>query len=538
MSDSQARVELADPPPGYVRIADLLSALSLAADLAVGLPAEHAVRSCYLGMRIADRLMIPPDQRVGLYYAELLMDAGCTAWTSHFARYVMNDEIAARRDYYYYTDDHNPFEVMGWLKDYVAAGQPTHVRAQQLLDFALHGKESTREGFRNTCEVAGRFAVRLGMPEVVRIALVSVFEQWDGSGPGGTRGEAVPLISRIVYTTSFLEAFHHVGGRAAALRLAEERRGKAFDPTVVDAFLSIAGEEALWETLEQESVWMRVLSMEPPSPYRYIKEDQLEAVALSFADFADLKSFYSSGHSRRVGDLAERMAKHMRLPEVEVSAIRRAALMHDLGLVTVPSFVLHKPQQQLTQVEWERLRLHPYHAERILARVPILAPVVPLVAAHHERLDGRGYYRGLAGSQIPLGARIIAVADRFDELTHDTPDEPMVDQESALQRMSDEVGHALCPDAFRALAEELRASEATSPSRRKSRAPAWPAGLTDREVEIVRLLSKGLSRHEMAQQLVVSEHTVRHHLEHIYDKVGVSTRVGATLFAVEHGLLQ
>jgi DNA-binding NarL/FixJ family response regulator len=132
---------------------------------------------------------------------------------------------------------------------------------------------------------------------------------------------------------------------------------------------------------------------------------------------------------------------------------------------------------------------------------------------------------------------MIAVADRFDELTHDTPDEPAVDQAAALQRMSDEVGHALCPDAFGALAEALRAAGSTALSRRKSRSPARPAGLTDREVEITRLLAKGLSRNEMAQQLVVSEHTIRHHLEHIYNKLGVSTRVGATLFAIEHGLL-
>ena len=529
---------LVEPPPGYVRIADLLSALSLAADLAVGLPAEHAVRSCYLGMRIADQLNVSLDQRVGLYYAELLMDAGCTAWTSHFASYVINDEIEARRDLYFYTDDHNPIEVVGWLKEYVAPGQPALVRAQQFLNFALHGKESMREGFRNTCEVAGRFAERLGMPEVVQTALVSVFEQWDGRGPGGIRGEAVPLVSRIVYFTSFVEAFHHIGGREAAIHLAEERRGRAFDPTVVDAFLSIASEEALWETLEQESVLMDVLSMEPTSPCRYVKEEQLEDVALSFADFADLKSFYSSGHSRRVGDLAERMAEHMRLPEAEVRNIRRAALIHDLGLVAVPSFTLHKPHDQLTQVEWERLRLHPYHAERILARVPVLASVVPLIAAHHERLDGRGYYRGLSGSQIPFGARIIAVADRFDELTHDTPDMPAIDQGAALQRMEDEVGHALCPDAFRLLAEEVQTSGSTFLPRRKNRSPSWPAGLTDREVEIMRLLAKGLSRNEMAKQLVVSEHTIRHHLEHIYTKVGVNTRVGATLFAVEHDLLQ
>jgi HD-GYP domain-containing protein (c-di-GMP phosphodiesterase class II)/DNA-binding CsgD family transcriptional regulator len=537
MSHSPPRVD--DPPPGCLRMADLLGALSLAADLAIGLPAEHAMRSCYLGMHIADRLQLSPDQQAGLYYAELLMDAGCTAWTSHLAASIMTDEIAARREYFFYTDDSKPIEVVSWLKDYVAVGQPAFVRTRQLVAFALHGKEGLREGFRNTCDVAGRFAQRLSMPDVVQTALLSVFEQWDGSGPNGTRGELLPITSRIVYTTSLLEAFHHLGGRAAAIRLARERRGKAFDPSVVDAFLSIASEEALWDGLGQESIWTTVLSMEPQSPYRYLKEEKLEDVALSFADFADLKSFYSAGHSRRVGDLAECIARQMCLPGGEVTTIRRAALMHDLGLVAVPSFTLHKPREQQTPVEWEQLRLHPYHAERILSRVPALAPIVPLVAAHHERLDGRGYYRGLSGSQIPLGARIIAVADRFDELSHDTPDQPALDPGAALQRMREEVGHALCPDAFAALAQELCADGSTPLlTTRTSHPHEWPAGLTDREVEILGLLTKGLSRRAMAEQLVLSEHTVRHHLEHIYNKVGVSTRVGATLFAVEHDLLR
>ncbi len=536
MSHPQPRLD--DPPPGYMRMADLLGALSLAADLTIGLPAEHAIRSCYLGMRIADHLQLSEHQRVDLYYAELLMDLGCTAWTSQFAEYIMNDEIAARRELFFYTDRSNPIEVMGWAKDYLAAGRPARVRARQLVAFALHGTEDMREGFRNTCEVAGRFAQRLDMPDVVQTALLSVFEQWDGGGPNGERGEMVPIISRIVYTTSFLEAFYHIGGRAEAIRLAQQRKGKAFDPSVVDAFLSVASEESFWDGFEQESVWTSVLSMEPPSQYRYIKKEKLEDVALSFADFVDLKSRYSAGHSRRVGDLAERVARRMRLPAAEIATVRYAALMHDLGLVAVPSFTLHKPHDQLTQIEREQFRLHPYYAERILSRVPVLASVVPLIAAHHERLDGRGYYRGLSGSQIPLGARIIAVTDRFDELTHDTPDHLAIDPGRALTQMSEEVRSALCPDAFEALAQELHADGSVPFTTRTNRAPGWPAGLTDREVEILGLLAKGLSRRVIAKQLVLSEHTVRHHLEHIYNKVGVSTRVGATLFAVEHDLLR
>jgi HD-GYP domain-containing protein (c-di-GMP phosphodiesterase class II)/DNA-binding CsgD family transcriptional regulator len=350
---------------------------------------------------------------------------------------------------------------------------------------------------------------------------------------------AIPLISRIVYTTSFLEAFHRRGGPEAAIRLARQRKGTAFDPAVVATFLDVSANQDFWAGLEQESVWETVMAMEPDSPRRILPEERLEDVALAFADFADLKAPHLVGHSRRVADLAELIARRMLLPESEIVAIRLAALMRDLGLVAVPSFTLEKPTERLTPAEWERLRLHPYYAERILSRVPAFAPFVPLVAAHHERPDGRGYYRGLVQSQIPLGARIIAVADRYDDCTHDLPGQPALDSEAALARLGAEAGQGLCPDSFRALAQELD-EDSPHPARirRRRQQQEWPAGLTDREVETLRLLAQGLSRRQVADALFLSEHTIRHHLEHIYNKVGVSTRVAATLFAVEHDLLR
>jgi HD-GYP domain-containing protein (c-di-GMP phosphodiesterase class II)/DNA-binding CsgD family transcriptional regulator len=238
-----------------------------------------------------------------------------------------------------------------------------------------------------------------------------------------------------------------------------------------------------------------------------------------------------------VGDVAEGMARQMRLPTGEVATIRRAGLLHDVGLVTVPSFALNKPHETLTPVEWESIRLHPYHGERILSRVAVLKPVVPLVAAHHERMDGTGYYRGLVKAQIPLGARLIGVADRFDDLTHETPDHPALEPEEALTCIGEEAGAGLCADCCEALVQHVRGDGAAVPARKRVPPRGRPAGLTDREVEILRLLTKGLNRRAMAEQLFLSEHTVRHHLEHIYTKVGVSTRVAATLFAVEHDLL-
>lgn len=527
-----------DSSPTGLRTADLLGALSLAADLAVGLPVEHAMRACYIGMHIARQLQVPLDRQADLYYAALLMDAGCTAWTSHLAAVIMGDEINARRAFVFQSDARHPLDALAWLQGYMAVGMPAHVRVKKILDFALHGRAFVQEGFQNSCAVAQRFAQRLGMSLEVQTTLLAVFEQWDGSGPNGMRATAIPLTARIVYATSFFEVFHRIGGRAAAVRLARQRRETALDPAVVDAFLSVAGDRAFWEGLEQESVWPLLRSMEPPSPLEYLPVEKLDDVALSFADFADLKSFYATGHSRRVSAVAERMARRMCLPLEVVTTVRRAALVHDLGLVAVPTFILDKPHETLTPVEWERLRLHPYHAERILAHVPGLEPVAPLVAAHHERWDGQGYYRGLSGEQIPLGARIIAVADRFDELTHDWPDHPALDVAAALTRIRRDVGKDFGSNAVEALVQETCTVGPPPPTTGRNHGREWPAGLTDREVEIVRLLSKGLSRRQMAAQLFLSEHTVRHHLEHIYSKIGVSTRVAATLFALEHDLLR
>jgi len=318
--------------------------------------------------------------------------------------------------------------------------------------------------------------------------------------------------------------------------MAQARRGTAFDPLLVEAFFSLARDEAFWEGFEEDRVWETVLSMEPLSPHRFLPEARLTDVAMAFADFVDLKSFSAAGHSRRVGDLAARIA-HRMLGKSEAETVRLAGLTHDLGLVAVPSFVLHKSQEELSAAEWERLRLHPYHAERILGRIPAFRAVIPLVGAHHERVDGQGYYRGLAGSQIPPGARILAVADRYDELTHGLPGHPPLDSESALERLYDDSGKAYAQECVRALEEELRADGTSRGGTRGSSKLQWPSGLTTREVEILRLLAGGLSRREVGTKLFLSEHTVRHHLEHIYDKIGVRTRVAATLFAVEHDLL-
>jgi HD-GYP domain-containing protein (c-di-GMP phosphodiesterase class II)/DNA-binding CsgD family transcriptional regulator len=516
-----------------IRMADVLGAFSLAGDLAVGLQAEHGARSCYIGMQIAEALGLSDEERIHLYYSELLKDAGCTAYTSQLAASWLADELAAKRELQFFRDPNNPFDVIPWILKYVAAGASLPTRASRSIDFLAHGREFLREGFESTCAVATRIAQRLGMPTAVQDALMQVFEQWDGKGmPAGSSGENIPVISRIVLVTSNLEVMHRTGGREAACSVARERKGKAFDPAVADAFLTISEREEFWTPLEKERIWDTVLSLEPAqSPHRQVDEQQLEDVVLAFADYSDLKSPYIAGHSRRVAALAEAMARRMAFRPEEVVDIRRAALAHDIGLVAIPSFVLDRSEDRLTEAEREQMRLHPYHSRQILSRVSSLAGAAAIVASHHELGDGTGYPAGLAGIQISPQASVLAVADCFDELTHDGPDRMALAPEAALELMRAQ------PVRFSiASVEALAAEEGLSRTSEGQRRP-WPQGLTDREVEVLRLVARGNDRRQVAKLLVLSEGTVRSHLEHIYGKIGVSNRAAATLFAVENGLL-
>jgi HD-GYP domain-containing protein (c-di-GMP phosphodiesterase class II)/DNA-binding CsgD family transcriptional regulator len=518
-----------------IRTADVLGALSLASDLAVGLSAEHGLRSCLIAMRLAERLSLSDWERITIYYTSLLMDAGCTAWTSQIAKRMLTDEIVARRELVFHTDMKDWRKVLAWMRRFIAPGAPVTKRAPRIIDFAAHGRDIVREGFRNTCDVARDLAARLGMSNDVQDALVSVFEQWDGSGlPQGLQGSAIPLPCRVVYVAAFFEVFHATGGRQSALDLTRLGRGRAFDPEAVEPLLSLAGEPDFWDALESdEGLWSQVMSLEPENRFRWTSEQQLTDATVALADFADLKSPYCLGHSRRVAALAEGMARRSGLSAADVVDVRQAALTHDLGLVAVPSFVLDKPQSRWTRAEWEQIRLHPYQGERILANVPSWRTAAAIVGAHHERVDGEGYPRGVKEREIPFGAQVIGVSDGFDELTHDSPDRPALAAEDALRLMEREVARSFSAPVLDLLRQELGFRQGATPAPRRE----WPMGLTDREVEVLRLAARGLSRREMAQKLYVSESTVRTHLEHIYTKIGVSSRASATLFAVEHDLL-
>ena len=327
-------------------MAGLLGAFAFANDLAFGLAQDDSVRSCYLAIRIAEQLELPASDRRVVYYAALLKDAGCTSWTSTLADFWGTDEIAARRDLVIFGGGDTLPAFLGWLVRFAGRDLPPHRRFTRMLQVARGQPEVARDGFIAARDVAMRIASRLEMPEDVTEAVCFVFERWDGKGmPDGASGADIPIASRVIHPTFTLGPVHHRFGREAATTLAQRERGRAFDPDVVDAFLALTEEETFWSELESPYVWDIVLDREPSSPMNELTEARLDQIALAFADFTDLKAPQVLAHSRRVATLAEGIARSMDCPVAMQTHIRRAALLHDLGVVAVPSWVLSKAER-------------------------------------------------------------------------------------------------------------------------------------------------------------------------------------------------
>ena len=274
--------------------------------------------------------------------------------------------------------------------------------------------------------------------------------------------------------------------------------------------------------IEVTSPWEAVLHREP-EPHPWVPESRLDSVLETFADFVDMKSPWMAGHSRGVAALVA-------LASRDAKNLRRAALVHDLGRVAVPNGIWDKPGP-LTDGEWERVRLHAYYSERVLERSTALKPLATCAGMHHERLDGSGYHRRSQRAEISHEARVLAAADAYQAMTQPRPFRPALSHSRAAEELEAEAraGHLDAEAVGRVL---------TAAGHRPHRTAGWPAGLSDREVEVLRLLCRGGTKKEVASLLNISPSTVDHHVRHIYDKIGVATRAGATLFAVERDLLE
>ena len=482
------------------------------------------MQACLLATRLAERMQLGAADVADVYYTTLLRSIGCTAYAHEEAALLDDAEraVAGRVDWA------NPWEALAFWLTEVARDSTPLGRTRVIVTTLPRAVRATKEQFTSHCEVGAAMVRRLGLPAVVQEALYQVFERWDGKGlPQKLHGEQLVLPVRFAHVATLAAVFFRLGGSEAALAVVRQRAGRALDPAIAAAFLDNG--TALLAELTEVDVWQAVVATEP-EPHHRIPEVRIDAVARAFADMVDLKLPFTRGHSAGVAELAEGAARNLGLNEAEVVVVRRTGLLHDLGRVGVSNRIWEKPGP-LTESEWEQIRLHPYQSERILARSPALTPLACPAGMHHERQDGSGYYRQATGPAIPMSARILAAADAYQAMTQERPYRPAFTAAAAAEQLSAEATRG------RLDGEAVRAVLESAGHRRVRPRAVWPAGLSDREVEVLRLIATGASYRDVARDLSISPKTARHHIEHVYDKLGVSTRAAAAMFAMEHDLV-
>lgn len=510
-------------PAGGPRRAEVLAALSLAIDLGLGQPMEHVLRSSLIASRLAERVGVPESDRGAVYYGTVVAWIGCHA-DSHELAALVGDDIAFRADTY-------GIEMVGLpmlrlILRHAGEGRAPWARGMHALTVSWTARSRVTELITSHCASARVLAERAGLGDRVADVLAYSFERWDGRGlPAGARGEEIPMTARVVAVADVAEVHLRTGGVDRAARVVAARRERQFCPRVVDAFVGDAA--AITDGLVESDVWSAALDLAPDRDRR-LTSDELDALLGAMGEFVDLKCPYLLGHSRAVAELVRAAARHRGMPEAEQQLLYRAGLVHGLGRMGVSNRIWEKTGS-LTTAEWERVRLYPYLTGRILSRVGGLEDVVAVAAAHRERLDGSGFPRGATGADLGPAARLLAAVDAYQRLLEPRP-----------YRSAHSAGEA--GDVLRGQArsgrldpESVDAVLAAAGHRGARRTP-WPAGLTDREVQVLRMVAQGRANRDIAAELVISEKTVRNHVEHVYLKLGVRNRTQACMAAIDHGL--
>lgn len=505
------------------RRTELLAALSIAIDLGLGQPAEHVLRSTLIATRLADRLDLSPEERDTCFYATLVMWIGCHAESHEYVRWF-GDDITVKQNAYLVDWAGMPY--MRFLMGNVAHGAPLPERLKVISQLMRSPRKNLGELVQSHCASASLLAAEMGLPAQVQGVLASTFERWDGQGgPAGRSGEDIPIQMRVAQLADLVEVFDRTYGPGGAEHMVRSRRGGQFDPAVADAFL--ADPKALLAPPADGDHWRAALQQAPDSD-RPMSEPELDQVLVAIGDFADLKCPFTLGHSRAVADLAARAAARLNLPADDVTAVRRAGHVHDIGRIGVSNRIWEHPGP-LDATQQERVRLHPYLTARVLERVDGLRDVARIAANHHEQPNGEGYPRSLPAAALPMPDRILAAAIAYESALEPRPYRPALDPSAAATRLRERASVG----ELDGTAADAVLGVAGHPVVPKAR----PDGLTAREAEILTHVARGASNRDIAVALVLSEKTVRNHVERIYGKVGVNNRIGASMYALRHGLV-
>jgi len=411
----------------------------------------HSLRSCLIGMEIAERLGLAMQDRRDLYYALMLKDVGCSSNSARVFELFGGDDREAKRALKR-VDWANYFKAAGYAMAQAEPGAPWYLRARRIATLARRGPGVAAELVRTRCERGAAIVTQLGFGHRVADAVLNLDEHWDGGGhPRGLQGSAIPLLSRILGVAQTLEVFSTLEGPETAIQIVESRRGRWFDPTLVSAAQGLDAHLAEWGTMDEGLLGRAVSAAEPGGAALLAGPGTLDRIAQGFADVVDAKSPFTGEHSSRVTQISIRLAEGLGYSPDQITNLRRAALLHDIGKLSVSNAILDKPGR-LTEEEWDAVRMHPYYTLRILQHVRGFEEIAHVAGCHHERLDGKGYFQGLEGDQIPMEAQIISAADIFDALSSERPYRPALGPEVAIAMMERDRGSAIDGDLLDLLA--------------------------------------------------------------------------------------
>ncbi|HUS28880.1 MAG TPA: HD domain-containing phosphohydrolase [Kofleriaceae bacterium] len=505
-----------------MRLAELVGTLSLATDAGTAMPEESGLMAAIAAAKLGEVIGATPREQSDAYYLALLRYSGCTA-DNDIAFSLFGDELQFGRDTYG-LDYGDARQVLPAVLRSARRGKGV-VGGAMAMARALGKLPKMPAVSRAHCEVADLLAARLGMDATLRAALVQHSERWNGSGmPAKLKGDAIALTMRLVHVAFDVVIGFKLGGAEGAVSRVKQLSKKGLDPNIVEKFVALS--DRVVSAIDVPSIWKAFLEAEP-APQKEVNGDAIDEALATMAAFADLKSKYTRGHSTAVSELAAAAGKAAGLDEAMQRDLRRAGLLHDIGRVAITSGIWDKAEP-LTDLEREKIRLHTYIGERVLARAPALAAIAELSCLAHERLDGAGYHRRLSAAACPPAARILAAADVYVALGEDRPHRKAMTREDAAAEMTKMAeGGSLCPDAARAVL-----AAAGHVVKKVDRAH----GLTDREIDVLRLIAKGFTNKEIASSLEISTKTAGHHVQHIFEKLGVTTRAAAAICAMSKGL--
>jgi HD-GYP domain-containing protein (c-di-GMP phosphodiesterase class II) len=504
-------------------VAELVASLSYAADLGLGQPMQHCMRQTVIASRLATLAGADAGDREATYYLGLLLNVYCHADAAEQAAWF-GDDIAFKRDGVA-AYEMNTAQTIAFLLRRTASHGPAQARARRIAMFPVAGMRQVVAFTATHSMLGAQFVTGLGLDDAVAAAVAQGYEQWDGRGqPHHLRGEQICLPVRLVQVASAAEVYARVRGEEAASHMVRRNAGRQFDPAIAELFCAQA--RPLLEGLDEAASWDAILAAEPRLSSRRVDGADLDRVLETVADLADMKSPWLAGHSRGVADL---VAEAGRLAGEDAVVLRHAGLLHELGRLGTSNTIWDKPGV-LTEAERERVRLHPYLTDRMLGRIAGLDAARGIAARHHERLDGSGYPSGLRADSLTAADRLLAAADTYQAMIEPRPYRPALRPTAAAETLRAEVtAGRLDADAVAAV---LAAAGHARPTR-----PDRPDGLTIREVEVLGLLARGHTTRQIARALAVTPKTAANHVEHIYAKIGVSSRAAATLYATRHGLV-